>query len=81
MQKNFQYLRSELLGRRLRVKPTYSLSCCVMALEQLVDDGRISADERVVLFNTGAASKYIETVPLDLPTIDNPQHVDYAALV
>ena len=55
-------------------------ACCVMALEQLVDDGRISKSDRVVLFNTGAASKYIETVPLNLPTIDNPHDLDYAAL-
>jgi threonine synthase len=55
-------------------------ACCVMALEQLVNDGRISRSDRVVLFNTGAASKYIETVPLELPTIDNPHEVDYAAL-
>jgi threonine synthase len=55
-------------------------ACCVMALEQLVNDGRISRSDRVVLFNTGAACKYIETVPLELPTIDNPHEVDYAAL-
>lgn len=52
---------------------------CIVALERLVRDGRIASDDRVVLFNTGAATKYIETVPLDLPCID-PHDVDYARL-
>jgi threonine synthase len=55
-------------------------AACVLAAEMLRCDGRIKADERVVLFNTGAATKYIETVPLDLPTIPDPQQIDYAGL-
>ncbi len=55
-------------------------AACVLAVEQLLSDGRIAADDRVVLFNTGAATKYVELVPLDLPRISNPRNVDYAAL-
>ncbi|MCH7838703.1 MAG: threonine synthase [Planctomycetes bacterium] len=50
----------------------------VLAVEALVRDGRIEPHERVVIFNTGSACKYVEAVPLDLPTIPEPANVDYA---
>ncbi len=37
---------------------------CLDCLETLRADGRIGADEDVVVFNTGAAQKYPEAVPL-----------------
>jgi threonine synthase len=43
---------------------------CFDCLERLVRKGDIKADETVVVFNTGAAQKYIEAVPLKLPHID-----------
>ena len=43
---------------------------CFDCLERLVRKGEIKADETVVVFNTGAAQKYIEAVPLNLPHID-----------
>lgn len=52
-------------------------AACVLAIEQLVGSGDIRPDERVVLFNTGAATKYVETVPLDLPVISDSQNVNY----
>ena len=42
--------------------------------------GQIGPDEEVVVFNTGAAQKYPEAVPLDLPRLDKNKPVDYAAL-
>ena len=53
---------------------------CILAAERLISDQRIRPDDRVVLFNTGAATKYVETVQLDLPVIDNPADVDYASM-
>src|SRR5262245_1099284 len=53
---------------------------CFDVLEQLVDDGRVRADEEVVVFNTGAAQKYPEAVPLNLPKIDKDQPIDWATL-
>jgi hypothetical protein len=41
----------------------------------------VRRDEHVVVFNTGAAQKYPEIVPLDLPRIDKNQKVDYQALI
>lgn len=52
-------------------------AACVLAIERLVAEGFIQRSDRVVLFNTGAAQKYVECVPLSLPLIDNPKDVDY----
>jgi threonine synthase len=54
---------------------------CLDCLETLRADGWIKEDEEVVLFNTGAAQKYPEVIPLDLPRIDKNQPTDYEALV
>jgi threonine synthase len=43
---------------------------CFDCLERLVQRGDIKPDETVVVFNTGAAQKYVEAVPLQLPRID-----------
>ncbi len=53
---------------------------CFDCLETLVKTGRIGPDEEVVVFNTGAAQKYPEVVPLDLPRVDKNRPIDYAAL-
>jgi threonine synthase len=57
-------------------------AACVVVAEMLVKDGRISPDDSVVLYNTGTATKYIETVPLQLPVIEDPSAVmDYTTLI
>ena len=43
---------------------------CLGVLEQLVQSGGVGRNERVVVFNTGAAQKYPETVEEQLPAID-----------
>lgn len=53
---------------------------CFDCLEKLVADGKIKRDEEIVVFNTGAAQKYPEAVPLDLPRIDKNQPVNYQKL-
>ena len=55
-------------------------AACVLALESLLGAGHVQKDDQIVLFNTGAATKYLETVPLDLPCISNPKQVDYGAI-
>ena len=54
---------------------------CFDCLEQLTKSGRIKPEEEVVVFNTGAAQKYPEVMPLELPRIDKDAPVDYEALV
>jgi threonine synthase len=53
---------------------------CFDCLEQLVAAGKVGADEEVVVFNTGAAQKYPEAVPLVLPRVDKDRPMDYTAL-
>jgi threonine synthase len=54
---------------------------CFDCLERLVHTGQVKPTEEVVVFNTGAAQKYPETVTLKLPRLDKDRPVDYAALV
>lgn len=42
-------------------------ACCAGALDLLADEGWISPGERVVIFNTGAAQKYVEAIAAPLP--------------
>lgn len=52
---------------------------CLGVLEALVDEKAIDPDERVVVFNTGAAQKYVEVMGgSPLPRLDRP--VDWEAL-
>ena len=55
-------------------------AACVGALERLVEQGWIGADDRVVVFNTGAAQKYIDRFDLKLPAIDVDGPYDWAAM-
>jgi threonine synthase len=43
---------------------------CFDVLEKLVSAGEIKRDESVVVFNTGAATKYLEAMPVELPSLD-----------
>ena len=43
---------------------------CFGALETAVENGQVSANETVVIFNTGAAQKYVEAIDVDVPTLD-----------
>jgi threonine synthase len=54
---------------------------CLDCLEHLAAAGQIRPDEEVVVFNTGAAQKYPEVVPLALPRLDKDRPVDYEKLL
>jgi threonine synthase len=43
---------------------------CFDVLEKLVAAGDVTPDQTVVVFNTGAATKYLEAVPAELPSLD-----------
>lgn len=43
---------------------------CFEILERMVAAGEVKPDERVVVFNTGAAAKYLEAMPVELPFVD-----------
>lgn len=53
---------------------------CFDCLEKLAAAGKIHPDEKVVVFNTGAAQKYPEVVRLDLRRLDKNLPVDFPQL-
>ncbi len=53
---------------------------CLGALEVLLARGAIRPDERIVIFNTGAAQKYPEAVEEKLPRIDITKPIDWDAI-
>jgi threonine synthase len=53
-------------------------AACLDVLDGLVQEGKVRPDETVVVFNTGAAQKYVEVIDVELPEVAAP--VDYAAL-
>ena len=53
---------------------------CLGVLDQLVSQGKVKPNERVLVFNTGAAQKYPESVNIELPKLDLSQPVDWASL-
>ena len=50
---------------------------CVGALEAAVKSGAVRPDESVVIFNTGAAQKYVEAIDRPLPRVDH-RDVDWS---
>ncbi|MDG1807867.1 MAG: threonine synthase [Pirellulaceae bacterium] len=56
-------------------------AACIGALEQLVQDDWIKPDEKVVVFNTGAAQKYVSMQVPDLPRLDAQGEIDWRKLI
>ena len=52
---------------------------CFDVLEKLIAAGDVKRDETVLVFNTGAAPKYLEALPVELPCIDKA-NVDWDAI-
>ncbi len=54
---------------------------CFDVLERLIAEEKSQRDEEIVVINTGAAQKYPEAVPLDLPRLDKDKPVDYLGML
>jgi threonine synthase len=52
-------------------------AACVGALQSLVARGWVKPHEQVVIFNTGAAQKYVEAIRGELPRIDLTQPIQW----
>ncbi|OWK43979.1 threonine synthase [Fimbriiglobus ruber] len=52
---------------------------CFDVLEKLIAAGDVARDEKVVVFNTGAAPKYLEALPVDLPALDK-ERIDWSVI-
>ncbi|MHC4219610.1 MAG: threonine synthase [Planctomycetota bacterium] len=55
-------------------------AACVGVLERAVADGLIRPAESAVLFNTGAAQKYVEVMQVELPMLDLAEPPDWSVL-
>jgi len=55
-------------------------AACVGACQELVRRGWIQPDQRVVIFNTGAAQKYVEALATVLPRLDVARPLDWDAM-
>lgn len=53
---------------------------CFACLEELLRTGKVRGEETVVVFNTGAAQKYPEVMPLSLPRLDKDRAIEYQRL-
>ncbi|MEX0677256.1 MAG: threonine synthase [Pirellulales bacterium] len=52
-------------------------AACIGAVEMLRAENWIAPNERVVIFNTGAAQKYPEAMQAELPRIADPNRIDW----
>ena len=50
---------------------------CFDCLELLAAAKSVRPDEEIVVFNTGAAQKYPEVMPLQLPRLDKDRLINY----
>ncbi|MCZ6836827.1 MAG: threonine synthase [Planctomycetota bacterium] len=55
-------------------------AACLGVLDHALKSGEIDPDETVVLFNTGAAQKYVEAMEVELPTLDHTKAIDWASI-
>jgi threonine synthase len=53
---------------------------CFAALEALIREKKIGTNERILVFNTGAAQKYPEAIRENLPKIDITKPIDWTRL-
>lgn len=53
---------------------------CLGALDALLKQGAIKPTDRILVFNTGAAQKYPESIQEDLPKLDITQPLDWDAI-
>ena len=52
-------------------------AACLAVLHSRLQAGDIAPDERVVVFNTGAAQKYVEALAPELPSLGPADAVDW----
>ncbi|MGE0609325.1 MAG: threonine synthase [Pirellulales bacterium] len=55
-------------------------AACVGALDRLSQEGWIRPDEQVVIFNTGAAQKYLEALAVQLPRLRMAEQIDWGRI-
>jgi threonine synthase len=72
------WMRTAMSQEGIAVCP--EAAACVGAIEKLTNSGWMKPDERVVIFNTGAAQKYVEAITASPRSIDLQQPIDWDAI-
>jgi threonine synthase len=70
-----EWLRVAVSAEGIPICP--EAAACIGALETLSSRGWIKPHEQVVVFNTGAAQKYVEAIRSDLPRLDLKQPINW----
>jgi threonine synthase len=56
-------------------------AACVSALEKLLANGTLKGDEKIVIYNTGAGLKYLETYATRFPRLTSGEHDKLGGLI
>lgn len=67
----------QLAGRLEGIPICPESAACIGALEHLLQSGWIKPQEKVVVYNTGAAQKYVEANATTIKTLDINQEIDW----
>lgn len=70
----------ELANRTEGIPLCPEAAACVGAAENLRKSGWLGADQKIVIFNTGAVQKYAEVMKRALPRLDHTGPIDYQSL-
>ena len=70
------WMRTSMAMEGIAICP--ETAACIAALAELKTRGWVGAKERVVVFNTGAAQKYVEALEAPLPEVSLGAPIDWA---
>jgi len=70
----------QLGARREGIAVCPEAAACIGALAGLAQEGWIKPDDRVVIFNTGAAQKYPEAMATDVPLLRKDEPLDWGRI-
>jgi threonine synthase len=71
----------DLVGESEGISLCPETAVCLGVLERALAEGEIGRDETIVIFNTGAAQKYVEAMEVDLPVLDHARPIDWDAVM
>jgi threonine synthase len=72
-----QWMRRASSAEGISICPETAV--CFDVLQALVRNGDVRSDEQIVVFNTGSATKYLEAMPVEIPSIDTDA-IDWAKI-
>ena len=68
------------MAREEGIFPCPEGAATLAGVKNLLNQGLVDPDEKIVLFNTGSGLKYLELFPLDLPILNPREEIDFKKL-